>query len=34
MDLREQFVLRAKSPGANVTELAQEFGVSRKTGYK
>lgn len=34
MDLREQFVLRAKSPGTNVTELALEFGVSRKTAYK
>lgn len=34
MDLREEFVLRAKAPGSNVSELCREFGVSRKSGYK
>lgn len=34
MDLREEFVLRAKAPGACIAALCREFGVSRKTGYK
>lgn len=34
MDLREQFVLRAKAPGANVSSLCREFEISRKTGHK
>lgn len=34
MDIREEFVLRATSPNANVAALCREFGVSRKTGYK
>ena len=34
MDLREQFVLRAKAPGANVSALCREFEISRKTGHK
>ena len=34
MDLREEFVLRAKAPGANISELCREQGISRKTGYK
>jgi transposase InsO family protein len=34
MDLREEFVLRAKAPGAIVAALCRECGISRKTGYK
>lgn len=33
MDLIEEFVLRASEPHRNMSELAREFGVSRKTGY-
>lgn len=32
--IREEFVLRALEPHANVAELCREYGVSRKTGYK
>jgi hypothetical protein len=32
VDIREEFVLRATSPNANVAALCREFGVSRKTG--
>lgn len=34
MDLREEFVLKASAPGANVSLLCQESGISRKTGHK
>ena len=34
MDLREEFVLRAKAPGACIAALCREYAVSRKTGYK
>jgi putative transposase len=34
VDLREQFVLRAKAPGANISALCREFEISRKTGHK
>ena len=34
MDLRDEFVLKAKAPGANISELCRDYGVSRKTGYK
>jgi len=34
MDLRNQFVLAATSPGANVSQLCREYGVSRTNGYK
>jgi putative transposase len=34
MSVREQFVLRAKEPGANIAALCREHGISRKTGYK
>lgn len=34
MEQREEFVLLAKSPGANVSALCRAFGISRKTGYK
>ncbi len=34
MTLREEFVLRAKAPGANKSLLCREYGVSRKTGHK
>jgi putative transposase len=32
--IREEFVLRALEPDANVAELCREYRVSRKTGYK
>lgn len=31
---REEFVLRALEPGANIAALCREEGISRKTGYK
>jgi transposase InsO family protein len=34
MDLRSQFVLAATSPGANISQLCREYGVSRTNGYK
>lgn len=34
VSIREEFVIRAKSPNANVAALCREYGVSRKTGYK
>ena len=34
MSLREEFVVLAKSEGANVSALCHRYGVSRKTGYK
>src|SRR6476646_1793150 len=34
MDLRNQSVLAATSPGANISELCREHGVSRGNGYK
>lgn len=34
MGIREDFVLRAIAPGANHSALCEEYGVSRKTGYK
>lgn len=34
MALREEFTLRALEPGANLSELCREYGISRKTGYK
>lgn len=34
MDLREELVLRAMEPGASMSEVCRELGVSRKTGYK
>lgn len=34
MEERYRFVLRAKEPGANISELCREFNISRKTGYK
>ena len=34
LELREEFVLRAKGPNANVAELCREYQVSRKTAYK
>ena len=33
-EIREEFVLRALEPDANVAELCRQYGVSRKTGYK
>jgi putative transposase len=32
--VREEFVLRALEPNANVAELCRAYGVSRKTGYR
>jgi putative transposase len=34
MDLRNEFVLAATSPGANISQLCREHGVSRTNGYK
>jgi len=34
MGIREEFVVRAMAPDANVAALCREYGVSRKTGYK
>jgi len=34
VDVREQFILRAKSPNASISGLCREFKISRKTGYK
>jgi transposase InsO family protein len=34
MDLRSEFVLAATSPGANLSQLCREFGISRTNGYK
>ena len=34
LDLREEFVLKAKAPGANISALCREYGISRKTGHK
>jgi transposase InsO family protein len=34
MDLRNEFVLVATSPGANLSQLCREFGISRTNGYK
>ncbi len=34
MDLRMEFVMLARQPGANVAALCRGFGISRKTGYK
>ena len=34
MGIREEFVLRAQAPEANIAGLCREYGVSRKTGYK
>lgn len=34
MEIRKELVLRALEPGANISELASEYGVSRKTVHK
>ena len=34
MSVREEFVLRALEPDANLAAICREYGVSRKTGYK
>jgi putative transposase len=34
MDLRNQFVLAATAPGANVSQLCREHGISRTNGHK
>ena len=34
MDLRNEFVLAATSPGANISQLCREYGISRTNGYK
>jgi transposase InsO family protein len=34
MKLREEFVFKAMNGRASMSELCQEYGVSRKTGYK
>lgn len=32
--LRMEFVMRAREPGANLSDLCREYAISRKTGYK
>ena len=34
MKLREELVLRALEPDANMAALCREYTISRKTGYK
>ena len=34
VSLRNEFVLLARAPGANVSEICRRSGISRKTGYK
>lgn len=34
MDLRKEFVLAVSAPGANVSQLCRDFGISRNNGYK
>ena len=34
VSVREEFVLRALEPDANLAAICREYGVSRKTGYK
>lgn len=34
VDLREEFVLRAKAPGSSISALCREYQISRKTAYK
>lgn len=34
MELRKQFVLAAAAPGANVSQLCREYGISRNNGHK
>ena len=34
MDQRKQFVMAASAEDANISQLCQEFGISRKTGHK
>ena len=34
MNAREEFVYQALEPGASITGLCREYGISRKTGYK
>jgi transposase InsO family protein len=34
MGIREDFVLHALAPDANMAALCREYGISRKTGYK
>jgi len=34
VELREDFVKEALEPEANISKLCQEYGISRKSGYK
>src|SRR5215471_1810362 len=34
VDLKKAFVLSACAPGANVSQLCREYGISRNNGYK
>ena len=34
VNIRRDFVFRALQPGANMSALCREYGISRKTGYK
>lgn len=34
VDLRREFVLAARTPDANISQLCRDFGISRNNGYK
>ena len=34
MTERVRFILRLQQPGARMTDVCRDFGISRKTGYK
>jgi len=34
MEQRLSFVIEARKPGAKVSELSRQYGVSRETGHK
>jgi transposase-like protein len=34
MSLRKEFVMLARQPDANISELCRRFEISRKTAYK
>jgi transposase InsO family protein len=34
IEQREEFVMLARQPGANISELCRRYSISRKTGYK
>jgi transposase-like protein len=34
MSQKLEFIEKAKTPGANISALCSEYGISRQTGYK